>query len=83
MKEALEEAEDTMMSGQHMPVRDDLSDDDEDDEIFRDNQQKNLAASQGYDLTLGENQIMRAAAINPDELLDNTGGLIGSGRNSI
>ena len=59
MKEALEEAEDTMMDGQHMPVRDDLESDDEDDELFRDNQQKTLAASQGYDLTLGEQQLSK------------------------
>ena len=73
MNEALAEAEDTMISGQHIPVRDDFSDD---DELFEDNQQKHLAASQGYDLTLGENQIMHAAGNSND----NSGSLVTSAR---
>jgi len=32
MKEALAEAEDTMMDSQKLPVRDDLDDDDDDDD---------------------------------------------------
>lgn len=35
MKEAMEEAEDTMMDGQGLAVRDDLDDEDEDEELLQ------------------------------------------------
>jgi len=54
--EALAEAEDTFMDGQRLGVRDDLDSDEEDDlnRASLKNVADGAAASQSYDLTLGE-----------------------------
>lgn len=55
--EALAEAEDTFMDGQRLGVRDDLDSDEENDlnRASLKNGADAAAASQSYDLTLGEN----------------------------
>ena len=57
MEEALAEAEDTFMDGRKLAVRDDLDDDEEDfaQQEIQKAAEGAAAASQSYDLTLGEN----------------------------
>ena len=72
MKEALEEAEDTMMDGHNIPIRDDLDDDDDndDDDLARQVKQSASmsAAQQGYDLTLGENSLPHVSSMHAAEI---------------